>query len=1828
MKTGRRLHRMLGIEELEPRIAPGVLSGGSADAGSNDQAIQMFSALPASFVENTGQVSDPDVLYAFQGSDANVFFTDDGIIFQLGRYEGDGAEASSQVAVFRSSFVGANDTAPVGLDPLAGRFNYLIGRDQSKWHTGLNSYRKIAYRDVYDGVDLFVWGSQSHLKYEFHVAPDAESQDILVRYEGIEGLLIDDDGALHVSTPLGDVVDDAPYIYQEIGGERVEVIGSYRIVDDHTYGFSITGPYDPSRELVIDPALGWSWSTFLGGGFFEFPTQMTISGRTWTNRFKLAVAGNGDTYVVGSTISTDFPTTPGVYDDTQNGNWDVFVTRMNANGTALVYSTYLGGSDWDVGSGIAVDAGGSATITGNTFYARVVGTEFQAPFFPTTTGAYQEDYSHAADESLGDAFVAKLSPDGASLVYSTFLGGSDLFEDALDVALDPTGTIAYVTGYTWSVNFPTTSGAYDESFNANGDAFLSVLQNGQTLVYSTYLGGLEWDVGTGIVTTSEGTDTYAIITGLTRSVNYPSTPGAFDPNYNGDPGAPTEDAFVTKLRIGATAAEGPVFSTFIGGDADDRAYDIALVGWGSIFVTGSTASSNFPIATWHYDDTYNGGTDAFLARLNSAGSAMEYSTFLGGSTEDIGLGIAVDDAASAYITGRTDSGNFPTTAGAFDLTLSGPADVFLTKIEDLAPDLAYSTYVGGTGTDEGHGIGLDILNNVYVAGYTDSANFPTTAGAYDTTYNGMGDAFIFKFGEGVGPYATGHTPSGSTTGPVSEVTVIFSESINAATFTLADVQMNGPGGPIAPTAVVAVTDNTFRITFPAQAGGGAYNVLIGPDIEDLSGNLMDQDRDDILGENPDDIYNAGFNIDLDGPFITGHAPGGAVPGPVTEVQVTFNEAINAATFTTADVVMTDPGGWPVTVLNVASAGGNTYRIVFQGQSSGGLYHVLVGPDIEDNAGNLMDQDTDGNQGEVPDDVYDASFTVMDNDGPRILSHTPSGPTNAPASQVTVTFNEIVDPATFTTVDVSITNPLGGPVAVTGVTQLSGTEFRIDFTPQSTVGDYHVNVGPNIMDYSGNPMDQDQDGNLGEVPDDVYDATFSIVDIQGAHIVSHQIIGGGLIPVNNVIVTFNEIIDRFTFDISDVQITGPSGPIAPLNVLGIPPYDRFRIMFPVQTAFGWYHVYVGPDVFDLWGNAMDQNQNGINGEPGLTPAGDVYDASFLILIGGAIIRDGEPYTYPDANGDNVTVSISGNGEGLLRDIGGNAPFNTDPFWLTLTGTDDSTTLNLDLSPVGGADFTFGSTVTGAGETLHRLNINGRGGTIRNSSFVIDGDMDRVNVQAFTSNLDVEAHGNLSQLLTSQGLDNGSVVTVNGNLNRAQIYGNVTAASGFVVGGNLITTNITGNLDGGNVNVTGRGDWFMVYGQFNNTTVHYGGDLKMFFPMAGITNSTLDVDGQLGMAFLPGNMDGSTVSGQLGISSAFVIGSMSNGARIETGADLGMVIVIRGTATGASLDVTGNLGIAIILGGVNNTNVAVGGNTSIFMAINHIANSNITLGAGTGMFFVVGNMTGSTFQANGDLNIAMVTGALDGTTFTATQDAGFVMIMDGMANGAALNMQNDVRMAMIMGGMSGGSGVNIGGDMGMLIAFGGMDASTIQVTGDSQMLMVGGSLRNGSSITSNGNVYSAFVMGGLEGSDVVLTGSIVSMNLLGDVDATSRLELADIRHGSVNGSIWGRLILEAGFAGRLSVGGFVDAGATVQVNGDLNGQLHVLYDLLGDVTITGDLNGELIAALFGNVTIQNQFSGMIGNYRTGGNAGNTLNVVGGTNGGRVMPNDAFEFYFGYP
>jgi Glucodextranase, domain B/Bacterial Ig-like domain (group 2)/Beta-propeller repeat/PQQ-like domain len=761
-----------------------------------------------------------------------------------------------QTEIVGIALEGANPTASVQpLEELPGLSNYFIGNDPKKWRTGIPTYTRVKYTGIYPGTDLIYYGNHKKLEFDFIVAPGANPNVIRLHVKAKGRLVITKDGRLEVGTLGGSFELHNPEIYQLEGSKRKPVDGGFVLRGDHEVGFQLAG-YDRSKALIIDPTL--SYSTYVGGSGSDFAEG-------------LAVDSLGNAYITGFTSSTNFPTLNG-YPAAANSNDIAFVSKLNPTGTALLYSTYLGGTGGEFGTGIALDLSGNVYVCGSTFSSD----------FPLVNA-----YQTSLGSSNGNAFVAKINTTQSgtsSLVYSTFLGGggnttNSIGDQAFGIAADASG-LAYVTGQTVSdastAPFPTSSGAYQSSLaNPNGNAFLTVLDTNRSgaasLAYSTYLGGDSsgfGDFGMGVTTDGLGN---AYLTGQATSGGpspFPTTPNAYQTSQNSANG----NVFLTEIATTQAGSQSLIYSTYLGGSSTsigDSGSGIALDSAGKVYIDGDTTSPDFPTTPGAFQTTNSAGGRAFTAKfdLTKAGvQSLVYSTYLGGtngSEGEVANGVAVDANGNAFVSGSTSSTDFPVSADAFQSSVMNDMwNVYLTQMNPTGTGILYSTYLGGSCSagfgDLGFGVVVDSLGNPYVDGSTCSTDFPTfPSSAYQTLLGGTYNGFVAKFALNPNPGITAAlSPSPNYNGwNNSAVTVSFtcipggapisncSSPVTVSTQGASQVVSGTAIDTSANTATTSVTVNldltppAVSITSPANGAtvSAPYVVVSGSVTDALSG---------------------------------------------------------------------------------------------------------------------------------------------------------------------------------------------------------------------------------------------------------------------------------------------------------------------------------------------------------------------------------------------------------------------------------------------------------------------------------------------------------------------------------------------------------------------------------------------------------------------------------------------------------------------------------------------------------------------------------------------------------------------------------------------------------------------------------------------------------------------------------------------------------------------------------------------------------------------------------------------------------------------------------
>jgi hypothetical protein len=683
------------------------------DPSTRSSIEQSFGKLPLSFEVNNGQ-ADKSVNFLSRGRGYTVLLNSTEAVLNIQHgarkkkkhllknpAEDVIKEESESAEVIRLKSIGSNPNPKItGMDELGGKSNYFIGNDSSKWHTNISTYAKVKVEEVYPGIDLVYYGNQRQLEYDWIVAPGADPKNIRFEVTGKEDLSIDNLGNL-ILDKRNNLLLRKPVIYQQNDGKITEIAGQFLLLGKHLVGIQL-GKYNPSFALIVDPIL--SYSTFLGGRGID---------EAWS----IALDSSDNVYITGDTASDSFPVVNPFQANLIGGNTDAIVLKFSPSRNEIIYSTYLGGNFYDYGYDIAVDSYGNAYVTGST----------EAPNFPIF---------HAFQSSIGsfeteDGFVTKLSAAGNELIFSTYLGGDK--EDAgISIAIDSLGN-SYIAGATYSRNFPTAN-AFQSTNNGQENAFVTKFTTDGDLVYSTFLGGEFLDSAYGIAVDSSEN---AYVTGATYSDNFPTE----NPLQRDNAGA--TDAFITKLNASGNSL---IYSTFFGGSKDDYGRAIAVDSLNQAYVGGVTYSDDFPTKD-AAQVNYGGGTkDAFVLKLSAGGDTLIYSTYLGGSQDDQCWGLAVDSFGYSYVTGFTDSTDFPIKNSIFT-NVPTVTNAFVSKLDLSGNSLLYSTFLGGDISDYGTSITVNSHGEAYVTGVTSSENFPVVNAYQEENMDRQGssqDLFIAK----------------------------------------------------------------------------------------------------------------------------------------------------------------------------------------------------------------------------------------------------------------------------------------------------------------------------------------------------------------------------------------------------------------------------------------------------------------------------------------------------------------------------------------------------------------------------------------------------------------------------------------------------------------------------------------------------------------------------------------------------------------------------------------------------------------------------------------------------------------------------------------------------------------------------------------------------------------------------------------------------------------------------------------------------------------------------------------------------------------------------
>lgn len=706
--------------------------------------------LPMSFEANQGQ-AEKEIKFISHGLNYNLLLADNKATLVSNHKEN---------SYLSMEFLGANTQPKItGRNLLEAKTSYLLGNNSNNWQKEISNYQQAVYNQLYPGIDLVFYGNQKSLEYDLVIAPNTNPSLVKIQFQGLkstsqEAIKISSQGDLLINIEGETICQHKPVIYQEIAGNKHFIDGSYKKYDDKTIGFSV-GQYDRNQQLVIDPEI--SFSTYLGGRLTDQANAITVD-------------SSGNIYIVGSTSSTNFPTSKPLQ-QTLGGPFDVFVAKINPNGTSLIYSTYFGGSSVDQGFDIAVDSSGNAYIVGATISSN----------FPTKSALQAQKGG-----GTFDGFITKLNPAGNDIVYSTYLGGND-DDQAFALDINSLGN-AFIVGSTSSRNFP---GVQNSVVGGSSDGFVIQLSSkGNEVVYSRLLGGGDEDECASIVVDSNNN---AYITGDTFSNNFPT----LEPIQSTLGGA--QDAFITKLNTSG----GLIYSTYLGGTNNDEGVDITLDSSNNAYITGSTASNDFPTKS-AFQKNIGGGVDTFITKVDAKGASLVYSTYLGGKLDDNAAAIGIDPSNNLYVTGTSFSTDFPTSKAIQDKN-KGNNDVFLSKLDPTGASLVYSTYLGGSSQDESLSLAVDSEGTAYLAGSSMSSDFPVS-NAFQKSSGGSIDAFIVKITDPLTP----PTPDFSISiAPVSQTITPGSST----SFTINSKAIAGFNQPISLSVAISPNDSGLSTVF-------------------------------------------------------------------------------------------------------------------------------------------------------------------------------------------------------------------------------------------------------------------------------------------------------------------------------------------------------------------------------------------------------------------------------------------------------------------------------------------------------------------------------------------------------------------------------------------------------------------------------------------------------------------------------------------------------------------------------------------------------------------------------------------------------------------------------------------------------------------------------------------------------------------------------------------------------------------------------------------------------------------------------------------------------
>ncbi len=830
--------------------------------------------------------------------------------------EADRAELVSRSARLTARLVGAVPGQGRAEAPLPGTVNYLVGA-AANWQTGIATYSRVRYRNAWPGIDVVYYGAEGTLEYDFVVAPGADLRKIEVRYEGAARLHLNAEGALIIESAAGELRQPRPVIYQEIDGRRRKVAGGY-VLRGQTVRFT-AATYDRKYPLVIDPVLTWS-------GFFGASLTDQVLGITSD------AAGN--VFSSGSTLSS-------------RGDYDVFITKLNPTGTTALLTTLAGGTlGDDEAHGIAVDSAGNVYVAGAT----------NADDFPIV----------AVSSSLAglgyDGFIAKIDPTFKTYVYAGYIGGEN--DDVIyGMALDA-GSNLWVTGATISTKYPISRAGVQKTLGGGVDGFVSQFDPSGALLYSSYIGGAADDYGLGIALDTAGN---VYLAGSTKSTDFPVTPGVLQASNAGG-----VDAWAAKLAPSGSVA----WSTYLGGTGDDEATAVAVDGSGAVYLTGDTASTDFPTVKPFQAAIGGGPRDMFASKIAAGGASLAYSSYLGGSGDDFGAAIVVDSAGVAYVGGSTNSANFPSDSG-FQTKLGGAVDGTITAIAPAGDSLQFSSFMGGTLDDYVNVLSVSCTTGLLLGGTTLSTNFPVTTGVAQSKYGGgAADGFMAQVAAGTGS-APVIAPGGivnaatSASAPVSPGSLVslygtnLSSGISAAAVTPLPTTLGGTTVTVNGTAVPLVYVSPGQINFQlpyetpvgtasaiVTAGCGASTAVTFQVVRAAPYLLLAADGSALV-QNQDFTFNSASNAAPKGSIVTAYLIGiGPVDGSIaTGAAAPLDRLMNATLPSKATI-----GGFDTSIkflgLTPGFVGLAQANLEIPNLSPGKYNIVLTVDGVDSNAGSM------------------------------------------------------------------------------------------------------------------------------------------------------------------------------------------------------------------------------------------------------------------------------------------------------------------------------------------------------------------------------------------------------------------------------------------------------------------------------------------------------------------------------------------------------------------------------------------------------------------------------------------------------------------------------------------------------------------------------------------------------------------------------------------------------------------------------------------------------------------------------------------------------------